>query len=86
MRYKDYLSFGTSAHSFRKPAYRQGNGKRWWNYSALNFYNAAVESKGNAVIGEEVLRERKLNEYVMLALRSKGLDLLELNTFFGNEW
>ena len=22
----------------------------------------------------------------MLALRSKGLDLLELNNFFGNEW
>ncbi|TSA28663.1 MAG: coproporphyrinogen III oxidase family protein, partial [Ignavibacteriales bacterium] len=47
----------------------------------------AIELKGNAVIGEEILSEKeKLNEYVMLALRSKGLDLLELNNFFGNEW
>ncbi len=79
-RYKDYLSFGTSAHSFV-------NGKRWWNYSALNFYNAAIESKGNAVIGEEILSvKEKLNEYVMLALRSKGLDLIELKKYFGEDW
>ena len=79
-RYKDYISFGTSAHSFV-------NGKRWWNYSALNFYNAAIESKDNAVIGEEILSEKeKLNEYIMLALRSKGLDLLELKDFFGEDW
>ena len=79
-RYKDYLSFGTSAHSFV-------NGKRWWNYSALNFYNTAIESKGNAVIGEENLSEKeKLNEYVMLALRSKGLDLIELKNHFDDDW
>ncbi len=79
-RYKEYLSFGTSAHSFV-------NGKRWWNYSALNFYNAAIESKGKAVIGEENLSEKeKLNEYVMLALRSKGLNLIELKNYFGENW
>lgn len=78
--YKDYISFGTSAHSFV-------NGKRWWNYSALNFYNSAVESKRNAVVGEEVLSENEmLDEYVMLALRSKGLDLMELNNLFGGNW
>ncbi|MCX6174521.1 MAG: radical SAM family heme chaperone HemW [Ignavibacteriales bacterium] len=86
-RYKDYLSFGTSAHSFVNLPTGKAGGKRWWNYSALNFYNAAIELKGNAVIGEEILSEKeKLNEYIMLALRSKGLDLLELNNFFGNEW
>lgn len=86
-RYKDYLSFGTSAHSFVNMLDGKAGGKRWWNYSSLNFYNAAVESKGNALIGEEILTEKeKLNEYVMLALRSKGLDLFELNNFFGNEW
>lgn len=79
-RYKDYLSFGTSAHSFV-------NGKRWWNYSALNFYNRAVELKGNAVVGEELLlRSEMLDEYVMLALRSKGLDLMELKNLFGGNW
>lgn len=79
-RYKDYISFGTSAHSFV-------SGKRWWNYSALNLYNIAIEKKGHAVIGEEVLTHNEmLEEYVMLALRSKGLDLIELNNLFGGNW
>lgn len=79
-RYKDYLSFGTSAHSFV-------NGKRWWNYSALNLYNRAIEKIGNAVVGEEVLTQNEmLEEYVMLALRSKGLDLAELENIFGKDW
>ncbi len=79
-RYKDYLSFGTSAHSFV-------NGKRWWNYSALNLYNIAIEKKGYAVVGEEVLTQNEmLEEYVMLALRSKGLDLIELENIFGKDW
>jgi len=86
-RYKDYLSFGTSAHSFVNLHTGKVGGKRWWNYSALNFYNAAIELKGNAVIGEEILSEKeKLNEYVMLALRSKGLDLNELKKYFGEDW
>ena len=79
-RYKDYLSFGTSAHSFV-------NGKRWWNYSALNLYKSAIETKGHAVVGEEVLTQNEmLAEYVMLALRSKGLDLVELENIFGKDW
>ncbi len=79
-RYKDYLSFGTSAHSFV-------NGERWWNYSALNLYNRAIEKNGHAVIGEELLTQNEmLEEYVMLALRSKGLDLVELKNLFGGNW
>lgn len=79
-RYKDYLSFGTSAHSFVK-------GKRWWNYSALNLYNAAIEKNGHAVAGEEILTQNEmLEEYVMLALRSKGLDMNELENRFGKSW
>jgi oxygen-independent coproporphyrinogen III oxidase len=79
-RYKDYIGFGTSAHSFV-------DGKRWWNYSPLTFYNSAVEKNGNAVIGEEMLSETEiLDEYIMLALRSKGLDVNELQTRFGNSW
>lgn len=79
-RYKDYISFGTSAHSFV-------NGKRWWNYSALNLYNSAIEKKGHAVVGEEVLTQTEmLAEYVMLALRCKGLDLIELENIFGKDW
>ncbi|PKL82287.1 MAG: coproporphyrinogen III oxidase [Ignavibacteriae bacterium HGW-Ignavibacteriae-3] len=79
-RYKDYLSFGTSAHSF-------AGGKRWWNYSALNLYNAAVEKNGHAVIGEEKLTQNEMiEEYVMLALRSKGLDVIEMKNMFGDSW
>lgn len=79
-RYKDYLSFGTSAHSF-------ANGRRWWNYSSLTFYNQSVGVKGCAKIGEEILSTKEmLDEYVMLALRSKGLDLLELRERFGEHW
>jgi oxygen-independent coproporphyrinogen-3 oxidase len=79
-RYKDYLGFGTSAHSFV-------DGVRWWNYSGLNFYLESIRKKSNAIIGSEKLtEEQKLNEYVMLALRSKGLELNELESKFGNEW
>jgi oxygen-independent coproporphyrinogen-3 oxidase len=79
-RYKDYFGFGTSAHSFI-------NGKRWWNFSSLRFYNEAVSKKKNAVAGEEFLTEvQKLREYVMLALRSKGLDTAELKNLFGGSW
>ncbi len=79
-RYIPYLSFGTSAHSF-------ANGKRWWNLSSAKFYIEAINKKGNAVAGQEVLTKNEmLNEYVMLAFRSKGLDLTELEKLFGNDW
>jgi oxygen-independent coproporphyrinogen-3 oxidase len=78
--YKDYLSFGTSAHSF-------ANGKRWWNVSSLKMYITMMNQKGNAVIGEEILsREQMLDEYIMLALRGSGLDLTELKNIFGTKW
>jgi len=86
-RYKDYLSFGTSAHSFVNLLTGKAGGKRWWNYSALNLYNRAIEKNGHAVIGEELLTQNEmLEEYVMLALRSKGLDLVELKNLFGGNW
>ena len=78
--YKEYLSFGTSAHSF-------ANGKRWWNLSSTRFYIDAMSKKGNAVAGEETLtQDQMLDEYVMLALRSSGLDLDMLEHKFGNSW
>lgn len=79
-RYKDYFSFGTSAHSFV-------NGKRWWNYSSLRRYISEIENYGFAVAGSEVISaEQKFNEYVMLALRSSGLDLEEFKNMFGENW
>jgi oxygen-independent coproporphyrinogen-3 oxidase len=78
--YKDYLSFGTSSHSFV-------NGKRWWNFSSLKRYISEVNKNGFAVAGSEVLGDKeKFNEYVMLALRSSGLDLIEFKNIFGANW
>lgn len=75
-KYDDYLSFGPSAHSFM-------NGRRWHNISALNLYIKAVEEKLHAqVYMEEISPDEKLEEYVMLALRSEGLNLSEFNSMF----
>jgi len=79
-QHKNYISFGPSAHSFLE-------NKRWWNFSGVKQYIGKVEKNGNAVCGEEVLsNEELLDEFVMLALRSKGLDLNELENIHGNYW
>lgn len=78
--YKEYLGFGTSAHSFI-------NNERWKNYSSLKFYLEAITNKKNAVIYKETLsKEEQLEEYIMLALRSKGIDKHEFIKKFGTEW
>jgi len=78
--YDNYLGFGPSAHSF-------ANGKRWWNYSSLKKYIAEIERNGSACSGSEVLTdEQKLEEYVMLALRSRGLKKNEFSKLFNNNW
>ena len=44
-------------------------------------------TSGNAVSGSEyVTLEQQLDEYVMLALRSSGLNLSEMKEKFGNDW
>lgn len=78
--YTDYLGFGTSAHSFV-------DGTRWWNYSALTFYLLKMEKHDSAVAGnEELTEEEKLEEFVMLGLRSSGLDLSKLNSIDNGYW
>ena len=78
--YKDYIGFGTSAHSFI-------NSKRWWNYSSLKKYIHEVEMNGNAMANFEQLSEAEMhNEYVMLSLRSSGLDLANYQKRFNNDW
>ena len=79
-RYKNYLGFGTSAHSFI-------NNKRWWNYSSLKMYKAEIEAKGSAEASHEIITpENNIDEYIMLALRSFGIQLSDLEERFGNEW
>ena len=77
--YTDYFGFGTSAHSFIY-------GTRWWNFSSLKMYNDKVEKAGNAVAGSEVInKESAINEFIMLELRSSGLNLKNFEDRFGDE-
>jgi oxygen-independent coproporphyrinogen-3 oxidase len=78
--YYDYLSFGTSAHSFI-------NGRRWWNFSSLKKYLSEVNDKGTAVANyEDLTREQMLYEYIMLGLRSDGIIIKDLTEKFGSAW
>ena len=79
-RYRDYLSFGTSSHSFV-------DGKRWWNYSSLKKYISEIELNNHAIMNSEIIsKEQMHDEYVMLALRSSGLDLDDYEKRFSNSW
>ena len=76
--YLDYFGFGTSAHSFI-------DSKRWWNFSSLKMYIENINQFGNAVAGSEAINQEKaLNEYVMLELRSSGLDIKRFQNKFGH--
>lgn len=78
--YKDYLGFGPSAHSFI-------NGNRWWNFTSLKYFIDAVNKNGSGICSSEKLtNQQMMNEFVMLALRSKGLNLKEFNLKFGDDW
>jgi len=78
--HKNYIGFGPSAHSFYK-------NKRWWNCSGVKQYINKITQTGNAVCGSEKLSDDKLlDEYVMLALRSNGLNLKKLENIYGNGW
>ena len=81
--YIDYFGFGTSAHSFV-------DGKRWWNLSSLKMYIDKIEKSGDAIAGSEIISsEKAMDEYIMLDLRSSGLNIKMLENRFGNkgiEW
>jgi oxygen-independent coproporphyrinogen III oxidase len=78
--YLDYLGLGTSAHSFI-------NNKRWWNYSNIRLYIDKIKENGNAVSSSELINsEQKFIEYVMLSLRSDGINLSEFQNSFGGKW
>jgi oxygen-independent coproporphyrinogen-3 oxidase len=76
---KKYLGLGPSAHSY--------DGKvRKWNVANNIQYITAI-NKGMVESGIEVLTEtQKLNEYIMIALRTReGLDLEKIKTVWGDE-
>ncbi len=78
--YTDYLGFGCSAHSFIDK-------HRWWNLSNISSYINSIEQKNKAVKNEETLSLKdQMDEYVMLALRSKGINLFEFSKRFSVDW
>lgn len=79
-KYRDYLGLGPSAHSFM-------NKKRWWNFSSLKKYIAEIELHGHAIMNSEHITKNQMHdEYIMLSLRSSGLDLIDYNKRFNNDW
>lgn len=78
--YKDYLGFGPSAHSFVR-------NKRWWNYTSLKKYIDEINQRENALMNfEELDLDKQHKEYIMLAIRSSGLDLNEYKKMFSDDW
>jgi oxygen-independent coproporphyrinogen III oxidase len=70
---KKYIGFGPSAHSF------DGNA-RWWNIANNNSY---IDSINKGIIPfekEELTTTQKLNEYIMISLRTaEGLNLSKID-------
>jgi oxygen-independent coproporphyrinogen III oxidase len=70
---KKYIGFGPSAHSF------DGNA-RWWNIANNNSY---IDSINKGIIPfekEELTTTQKLNEYIMISLRTaEGLNLSKVD-------
>ncbi|PJA97196.1 MAG: coproporphyrinogen III oxidase [Ignavibacteriales bacterium CG_4_9_14_3_um_filter_34_10] len=79
-QHKNYLGFGTSSHSFL-------DNKRWWNYSSLKMYIENIKRKKTAVRSFEILNINELEqEYIMLAMRSKGINIKEFINKFGEDF
>jgi oxygen-independent coproporphyrinogen-3 oxidase len=70
---KNYLGLGPSAHSF--------NGKsRQWNISNNTLYIESIRKDIVPFEKEELTTVQKLNEYIMISLRTKGgLDLTKID-------
>ena len=75
--FKDYVSFGPSAHEFVA-------GARAWNVSSLEEYGKAIRAGNLPIINRErlTMAERR-TEVLYLQLRSTGLRIGEFNQFFG---
>jgi putative oxygen-independent coproporphyrinogen III oxidase len=79
-RRADYLGLGPAAHSLRA-------GRRWWNFSSLKQYLAALGAgRRPAAAGEDLTRGQVRLETLMLGLRTAdGLDLAAWRREFGGD-
>lgn len=70
---KNYIGFGPSAHSF------DGN-SRWWNIANNNQYIESIKKGIIPFEKEELTATQKLNEYIMISLRTmEGLNLSKVS-------
>ncbi len=78
--YENYLGFGPSAHSFI-------NYTRWNNFRDIGKYNALLE---NDILPSEdkyeVTSDQKHLEFIMLSLRSGGIDLKKYREMFKEDF
>lgn len=76
-QHNNYLGLGPSAHSYFE-------NQRWWNFTSLKKYIYQVKQNQNAIMNKEILSKQQIqNEFIMLALRSNGLNLYQLIDKFG---
>lgn len=73
----EYIGFGPSAHSF-------SNEQRYWNVRNLNQYIDFLKRDVLPIDSrEEISRNQKITERIMLGLRSVGIDLQSFQDEFG---
>ena len=78
--YNNYLGFGPSAHSFF-------NGKRWNNFRNIIKYNINLQKNELAIENEHILTpEESKTEFIMLGLRSKGVNLKRYSEIFRKDF
>jgi oxygen-independent coproporphyrinogen-3 oxidase len=76
-QYENYIGFGPSAHSF-------WINKRWWNVANLEKYVKAINSDKLPIANFEILnKEKMIEEFIYLGLRSTGIDLKKFKNKFG---
>ena len=73
----EYLGLGPSAHSYY-------NNKRFYNFSNLDEYCTLIENNKNTFDFEEIGLEERINEMIMLHLRTtNGLEMSKFKKKFG---
>lgn len=77
--FKDYVSFGPSAHEFL-------GGMRAWNISSLDQYGAMIaENKLPRINSEELSLDKRRTEILFVQLRATGIDLASFKKIFGED-
>lgn len=79
-QYENYIGFGPSAHSLY-------NGKRWNNFRDIVKYNVHLQNEKLPVENEIKLDEKMMKmEFIMLALRSTGVNYERYKKIFGTDF